>query len=151
MIDEATTKLADMKDQLEESGVEVKSLGVSIADDGSMTLFASIEEMSAKRQEHLEKMREKKAAEKEDAEAAEEKKKAEAEDEEAVGKFGRPDGPRGSRPDDFAPRFPEKVKETTVSATSVEELLEKIQNVDWSQVEAKEKRPPIGGHFDFQM
>ena len=83
MIDEATAKLADMKDQLEESGVQVKSLGVSIADDGSMTLFASIEEMSAKREEHLEKMREKKAAEKEKAEKADEEK---AEEEDAAKK-----------------------------------------------------------------
>ena len=59
-----------------------------------------------------------------------------------------PAGPhRGPRPDFMRPD--EKVKQTTVSASSVEDLIAQIQGVNWDDIEAVDRKPPVGGHFDF--
>ena len=44
----------------------------------------------------------------------------------------------------------ERTKKTRVQADSVEELLEKIKNVDWDQIKSEEKAM-TGGRFDFSI
>ena len=127
MIDKATAQIADIKDQLEEDGeTEVKRIGITFNDDGSMSMFAELEQISESRREALAKEREARAAE---AKEADEKqaKKAEASKEQ------------------------KKVKRTTVTANSVDELIEKIKGVNWNEIQATDNKPPVGGHFDFQM
>ena len=81
MIDKATSQLADIKDQLEEdNGTEVKRIGITINDDGTMSMFAELEQISERRQQAIAKEREARKAEAEVAEKAAEKaaeKKAE--------------------------------------------------------------------------
>lgn len=108
LLDEATGKLADMKEQLGDKKEEVTHLGVSIGKDGTISYFAELEKVTEKQKERIEK-------------AGEEKKEDKS--------------------------VSEKTKKTRVQASSVEELLEKIRNVDWSQMKA-DKVQESGSRFD---
>ena len=57
LIEEASGNLKDMKEKLGSKGKEVKNLGVSINNDGTLTYFANLEEMSAKQRERIEEAR----------------------------------------------------------------------------------------------
>lgn len=107
LIDEATGNLSDMKEQLGEEGNEVTRLGVSIGKDGTISYFAELEKSGAKQRERIEKAQEKKREEKQ----AEKKETAKEER-----------------------NFYERTKRTRVTASSVEELMEKIEQVDWSKI-----------------
>jgi len=63
-IESARNELAYMKSQLEESGEDVKKMGVTFGKDGSTTLFASLEKMGEQQKERIEEAREAKRAEK---------------------------------------------------------------------------------------
>ena len=60
MIDKATSQIADIKEQLEDEGTEVKRIGITFNDDGSMSMFAELEQISERRREAIEKAHEKK-------------------------------------------------------------------------------------------
>lgn len=132
ILDEATGKLADMKTQLGDKADEVTRLGVTIGKDGMMTFFAELEKVSERQKERIEKAKEEKAENK----AVSEKKK----DDKTVSE-------KETEEIKNSKTISEKSKKTTVYASSVEELLEKIQNVDWSQVKAAEV-PVTGSKFD---
>lgn len=121
-IDEATGNLEKLKEQLEESGEEVKSIGISIADDGTVSYFAEIEKLSEKQKERIDAAKE--AKKEEAAKAAKEEKKEKLE------------------------KKPEPVKTATVKGSSIEELLENIKKIDWSAIK-EQQVVPQGGHFDF--
>ncbi|MCR4605276.1 MAG: DUF6033 family protein [Eubacterium sp.] len=152
MIDKATAQLADIKDQLEEDeGTEVKRIGITFNDDGTMSMFAELEQISERRREAIAKEREARAAEAKKADKkADEKadeKKAELDEEqkaEAEKKIQEKFAAYGDRPD-------EKVKRTIVSANTVEDLIAQIKGVNWDEIKAVDNKPPVGGHFDFQM
>lgn len=129
IIDKATGELTDMKEKLGEDGEEVTRIGVIVNNDGTVSYFAELEKMSEKQRERIEKAREEKKEE-----AAEEKKKAARE---------------AREPSKDGLSF-EKTKKTTVKADSVEELMEKIRNVDWSKV-PQEEIPDRGARFDFSI
>ncbi len=124
-LDEAVTKLDDMKNQLGEQGRDVTRVGMAIGRDGEVSYFAELEKDSAKQRERIERQREDRR------EAAKEAKKAEAEEQRsrAMDKPG---------------------KRTTVFASSVEELAEKIGQVDWDKVK-DETYGPVGGHFNLMV
>lgn len=107
LIDEATEELSDVKDQLGEDGNEVTRLGVSIGKDGTVSYFAELEKSSAKQRERIEKAQEKKKEEKQT-----EKKEAMKEGQ----------------------SFYQGTKRTRVTASSADELVEKIEQVDWSKI-----------------
>lgn len=121
-IDEATGNLEKLKEQLEESGEEVKSIGISIADDGTVSYFAEIEKLSEKQKERIDAAKE--AKKEEAAKAAKEEKKEKLE------------------------KKPEAVKTATVKGSSIDELLENIKKIDWSAIKGQQVVPQ-GGHFDF--
>lgn len=131
LIEESTGKLDDIKDELEEeakeSGSEVKSIGMTIGSDGSVSYFAELEKAGAKQKERIEQSKEKRAEEKKESEKKAEKEKME---ERIKGGYGD----NISRPT------------TTVRANSIEELLEKIRKVDWSEV--KPERTETGSRFN---
>lgn len=114
-IEDARNQLAYMRTQLQESGDEVKKMGVTFGKDGTTTLFASLERSSEQQKERLEEAKEAKRAEKSSDTA-------------------------------YQSAY-NKVKRTTVKAGTIEELLEKIRNVDWDKVE-EENVPSTGGRFD---
>lgn len=55
LLDEATTKLADIKEELGDKETEVVRTGVTIGKDGKMSYFAELENMSEKQKERIEK------------------------------------------------------------------------------------------------
>lgn len=111
MLEGATKKLTDVKEQLGEKGDEVVRLGVSLNEDGTVSYFAELEKLSEKRQEQLEKAKENKKEEK-----AEQK----------------------------------RAKRAKIKADTVEELLEKIKNVDWNSIKEEEKAYS-GSKFDYSI
>lgn len=119
IIDGATDKLDDVKKKLGEDGDQVVRLGVSVDKSGKVSYFAELEKMSEKSKEYWDKAAEKKKSEK--AEEARKAEKAEAK---------------------------ERIKKTKVTADSVEELLEKIKEVDWDSIKAEE---PVktGNRYDY--
>ncbi len=105
MLEEATGKLDQMKNQLGEHKNEVTHMGVSIGKDGTMSFFADLEKVSEKQRERIEKKREEKA---------------------------------------------DSVKRTRVKATSTQELLKKIKQVDWSKIK-EERVQENGRRFDYSI
>lgn len=133
LLEESTGKLADMKSQLEESGQEVKRMGVSIREDGSLSYFAELEKMSEKQKERIENAREARKQENaQDKEEAAEKLQEQRETKEPAW-IGN-----------------DRSKSVFLQADSVEELLEKIKNVDWDSVEEKAVETS-GKRIDFSV
>lgn len=102
----------------------INKLAVSINDDGSMSIFAELEKMSEKQKDYIEKLRGKRAEEKKAAEKNEDKK---------VNSYKKDDNL--------------SVKKVVVEASSEEELIEKIKNVDWNKVSEGE----VGIRFDLSI
>lgn len=138
IIDESTGKLDEIKEQLKESGQEVESLGMKIDAEGTVKFFAKIREQNEKYQKQV-------ADDKEAAKAEEAKAEKRKEREEAMEKLR--EGP-GVKP--YGKKETPYEKTTTVYADSVDELLEKIQNVDWSQIEATPVKG-FGNKIDFTV
>ena len=136
LLDEAVGKLSDMKEQLKETenGDQVIQLGVTIGKDGEISYFAELEKVSERQKDFIEKIRaDKKEAAKEADEEAREAKAS-----------------KTAAPKQDAYNL-EKSKRTTVYAGSVEELLEKIANVDWDTVKEETNNSMPGGHFDLSI
>lgn len=121
-LDDAVSKLDEMKERLGDKAGDVTRIGIAIGDNGEVSFFAELEKNSEKQRERIEKQREEKRDE------AKEAKSAETAQYRALGKPAE--------------------KRTTVFAPTVEELADKISQVDWSKV--KEERYDFTGQkFDF--
>lgn len=120
-LDEAVSKLGEMKTQLGDKAGDVTRIGIAVGDDGEVSLFAELEKNSAKQRERIERQREEKQ------DAARDGKGTEAS---AYRAGGRAE------------------KRTTVSAPTVEELADKIAQVDWSKIK-EERYNSAGQKFDF--
>ncbi len=158
-LDDAVKQLESMQNQIQLEEGEVLHLGVAVDPYGMKTFFADIEKANSKLhkkqaenrartqkefEKRMEKKAEKKKAEQKSAAQKEEKaraeKKAEARktaEQIAAEKLETQDGTA-------APM----VQRVHVTGSSVEELLEKIQNVDWSQVPSRQL-PDHGEKIDF--
>lgn len=123
LITDAKAQMPGLVDQLKESGVEVKSFGMELNSDGTVSYFAVVDKSLAAQKERIEKNREEKQLE-----ASKNEKKA--------------DDARG------------KGNLTTVSASSMEELIKKLQD---TMYEAKadsiltEQEKMVGQHFDLKF
>lgn len=133
IISNARKQISQLKQGLEKSGAKVKSFGIQVNDNGTATLFASLEKNSSAQKARIEKAAEKKAAQrKADKKEAARKKSDEALEEKRTG--GESD------------------ETVTFTANTVEELLKKIndytfmQRSDNVQTEAEKQ---IGQSFDF--
>ena len=124
ILDGAVSKLDEMKTNLGDKADDVTRIGISFGDDGEVSFFAELEKNSEKQRERIEKQREDKK------DAAKDNGKAEAAEYLAHGK------PTGKR--------------TTVYASTIEELAEKIANVDWNAVK-EERQSTTGQRFDFTV
>lgn len=122
ILEDSVAQLKDMKEQLGDKKDEVTRLGISIGKDGSVSYFADLEKMGEKQKEWIEKSIENKKEER-----SEREKKAQEE---------------------LASH--ERTQKTRVQAGSIEELLEKINAVDWSQIKSEEKAA-AGSKFDFSV
>jgi len=122
--------MPDLIEQLKESGTEVKAFGIEFNDDGTASYFAVVDKSIAAQKERIENnMAEKRAEKKADA------KEANAD---------KLEGKHTGRKEDL----------TTVTASSMEELIKKIKDVMY---EAKadsvmtEQEKLVGQNFDFSL
>lgn len=122
ILEDSVSQLKDMKEQLGDKQGEVTHLGISVGKDGSVSYFADLERMGEKQKEWIEKSIESKKEER-----SEREKKAQEE---------------------LASH--ERTQKTRVQAGSIEELLEKINAVDWDQIKSEEKAA-AGSKFDFSV
>ena len=135
LLDEAVGNLDALKEQLKDSENEdsVVHLGVTIGSDGSVSYFADLEKIGERQKEFVDKIREKKQAEKDTAEKNASEKTA------------------SDKNTDTSAAY-EKVRKTTVTASSIEELLDKINHVDWDQIPEETLLPQTtGSRFDFSV
>ncbi len=128
LLDESLGKLSEMKEELKETGREdeVVTLGVNIGKDGQVSYFAELEKSGERTKEFVDKMLEGK---KEAAKEAEAEKNGKAQD-----KYNY-----------------EHSKRATISANSVEDLLDKIKNFNWDTVKEETTIPMPGKNFDFTV
>ena len=137
ILDNAFSKLDEMKEQLGEKGQDISRLGISIGDDGEVSFFAELEKSSEKQRERIEEKREENRENKrEEMKKTAEEKARELQDA-LRGRGSAPMPGKGS------------VKHTTVFASSVEELAEKIGQVDWNQI--SDDITPSGHRYDFTV
>lgn len=138
LIEESTSQLTDMKEKLEEAGEEVTHLGVSIGADGTTKFFAKLEQMSEKQRERIQNAKEARKQEREEAE------------EKAAEKLEEKRLEEQTENKDNIWMKPNKSKSLFVQADSIDELIEKIKNVDWNKVEEKNV-VSTGANFDFSI
>ncbi|MGN1187912.1 MAG: DUF6033 family protein [Lachnospiraceae bacterium] len=137
LISSAAAQLNQIKSGLSESN-GVTSYGIKINDNGTASYFAVIDKSLAAQKERIEKNAEKKAEEKKA-----EKKKADNEDKEE----------RLQKLKDKRTEADGK-DEVTVTASSVEELLKKINNVYYEALSDNvmtEQEKQVGQHFDMNV
>lgn len=126
LIEDAKAQMPDLLEQLKESGTEVKSFGIEFNKDGTASYFAVVDKSIAAQKERIENNRAEKSAE----------KKADAKEAASDKRAGR------------------KEDLTTVTASSMEDLIKKIKDVMY---EAKadtvmtEKEKMVGQNFDFSL
>lgn len=128
LITDAQAQMPGLIDQLIESGVEVKSFGIELNSDGTTSYFAVVDKSLAAQRERIEKNR----TEKQEENAKNEKKVDDK----------KTDGLR--RKEDL----------TTVSASSMEELIKKIKDTLYeakADMVMTEQEKMVGQHFDLKF
>ena len=145
IIDDATSQLGQMMNELGDDGAEVTRVGITIHDDGTVSYFAEMEQLSEKQKERIQAARDEKKAE-----AKEEEKKAK--DKQYTDWVQRQqDGSRvGLWHRDYRTPFSDTAKRTVVQANSIEGLKEAIRGVDWEKLKTTQFRK-TGEHFDFSF
>lgn len=125
-LDQATGKLAEMKEQLGDRKDEVVRMGINIGRNGEISYFAELEKAGERQKEFVDKIRDGKKEAAKDAAAKADSK--------AHGKY------------DY-----EHSKRTTLYASTAEELLDKIAHIDWDNIKEETSVPAPGGRFDFTI
>ena len=129
VLDNAVSKLSELRDQLGDKGKDISRLGIAIDNNGEVSYFAELEKVNERQRERIEEGRESKREEAKEAE----KKARKEQDPWGAGQVpGR-----------------DSVKRTTVHASSVEELAEKIGSVNWEDIQ--EEFTPVGHRFNFTV
>ena len=100
---------------------EITKIGISFNKDGSMSIFAELEKAMDKQKEHIEKVREKRAEEKRAAVRKEESNK----------------------------KNRVSAKKTTIHASSADDLLKKISEIDWNNI--REDKRDESNRFDVSI
>ena len=100
----------------------INKVGISFNENGMMTMFVEVEKVSENEKSYLEKIKEKREEEKKEAKKETEKKAAEKEKEESI-------------------------KKVIIEARNEEELMEKIQKIEWNKVVGEK----VGARFDLMV
>ena len=137
IIRNAASGLSQLKTQLESSGQSknVVGYGMKVNDGGTASFFAVLKKSSSDQKARIEK----KAAEKKEAKKAEQKKAEKKEQQEKLKEAGKAD----AEDDDTI----------TISAGSIEELLKKIEEYNYSARSDEvmtEEESKVGQHIDFR-
>ncbi len=136
IIRNAASGLSQFKAQLGSSASAVKSYGMQIDDGGNASFFAVVDKSLAAQRERIQKKKEE-AAEEKKANAKKEAKKAEEE----------------KRAKNRSEKIEEDENTVTVSASSIEELIKKINDVffeERSNSIQTEAEKMLGQHIDFR-
>ena len=137
IISGAQTQLAQIKNGLGSNASHVKGYGIKINDNGTASLFAVIDKSLAAQKERIAKNAKTRAEEKKAAEKKADKKKAEEKQKLENGKSKKTE---------------EKEDYVTVTASSVEELLKKINDTIYGSMSDHVKTPQerlLGQHINF--
>lgn len=126
VLDNAAGKLDEMKEQLGNRKDEVVRMGISVGKNGEVSYFAELEKAGERRKEFVDKIRE---------------GKKEAAGEAASRQESRTHGRYGY----------EHSRRTVLYASTAEELLEQIKNLDWGNIKEETSVPAPGGRFDFTI
>lgn len=133
-LDDAVEKLTEMKKELGENEEDVVHMGITIGSDGEMSFFAELSRTAERQKAFVEAM----------MESTKEQKKEDADKETDADKSSSPAWWEGN-----------KIKKTSVSASSAEELLQKIRSVDWNSEDIPAETIPQkhvpGGRFDLSV
>ena len=121
LLDDAVGKLDEMTSQLGDQKDEVVRMGIHIGQNGEVSYFAELEKAGERQKEFIDRIREG-------------KREAAKADSKANGKY------------DY-----EHSKRTTLYASTSEELLDKIKNVDWGAIKEETSLPTPGGRFDLTI
>lgn len=145
IIRNAATGLSQMKESLAGTGANVKTYGMQINDNGTASFFAVIDKSLAAQRERIEKKSEQKAEEKKKAKAKAEEERASkrAEDRQAKRKEETSAAEHGQ----------ESRNTVTITASSIEELIEKISQSMYyyeNDMVQSEQEKMVGQHFDFR-
>ncbi|SKB95381.1 hypothetical protein SAMN06296386_11068 [Lachnospiraceae bacterium] len=112
IIEDGTKKLAEMIDEFGDDGEDIKSIGFTVKEDGTLTYFAELRKLSDAQKARIEENREKKSEESKESEKNVDKDK----------------------------KTYDLPKRTRVEADSVEGLFDAIRNIDWDKIEAPKKK-----------
>ena len=138
IISNGANGLTQMKQKLANMGVNVKSCGIKINDNGASSFFATMDKsFKTQNKKRAEKQAAKKAQKKADEKKAQKKKQQEKIEE------GRKES-KESRESD----------EITFEADSIDELMKKIENMDYVQRpedKLSEMEKKIGRQFDYSI
>ncbi len=135
IIKNATAQLTQMQKGFEGAGANVQGYGIQVDDNGTASYFAVLKKASAAQKERIAEQAAEKKAEKKAAEKKAEEKAAEARLKE---------GMKSDKADEV----------TIISASSVEELLQKIRDYAFDERSNAVQTPEeklVGQHFDFQI
>ncbi len=137
LIDDARASLDGLKEKLGEDS-DVKKLGFSIDKDGNTKFFAELEKVSKRNEEYIEKVKEDKAKKRaKDAKELQDKHQQRLKDDIPFDKdLAELDERRMSKINNYKKDSYDFVKKTTIEASSVDQLLEGIKNVDWANIPA---------------
>lgn len=150
ILSNATSQLSQMKDSLGSKADSVSSFGMTFDDNGNASFFAVVDKSLAAQKERI--------ADKKEA-AAEEKKKVQKKTQEKRAEERKADRADKNKKMDSADKTNSKEKSSdadkvTVSASSWEELLKKIDNVIYESradsVLTKEEKA-VGQSFDYSI
>lgn len=159
-IETSGAKLDELAASLEKSGMSgnVAGFGISVKDDGTTSYFAVLKDSSDAQKARIEKQ----AAEKREAKKAEQKKadkKAQEKKLEESGKGFRAKGPKSPDQEGMRLGRGKKLSDaeaeglTTVSANSVDELLQKVSDTVIARMSDNIRTPEemqVGQHFDMK-
>lgn len=147
----ASSKLQQMKADMEKSGANVKGFGMQVNDNGTASYFAVLKKSSADQKERIEK----KALQKKTDRKAEKKKEEIKQAEKRAEKHKKTDGVKKS--DGLQEtNHPAKVDDeetVTISANSIEELMKKIGDyrfLEMSDNVQTESEKQVGQFIDFK-
>ena len=141
LIEKSSQSFAGFKDSIAATGANVKGFGMQVNDNGTTSFFAVLEKSTKDQANRIAKKREEKKAEKK----AEDKKTAKAKNEERLEKAKEAKNSKKVEKSD-----PEN--ETVITANSLEELLQKIQDhvqLEMSDNVITEAEKAVGQKIDF--
>lgn len=126
LLDDAVGKLDEMTEKLGDKKDEVVRMGINIGKNGEVSYFAELEKAGERQKEFIDKIRKDK---KENADKA-----AAKADSNSHGRYEYTHS-----------------KRTTLYASTADDLLDKIKNMDWDNIKEETTIPTPGGRFDFTV